>query len=140
MKHPSRCVSLLVALVVCGWALSCGASDPKLAIQLQRAKWTVELQDWTAKDDGTVTLSVRVSGPPSTKLEQLTFLVTFFDAAEQPIAEVWQSIELSRVPRGAPTDMLFGLGPIEGAVEGLSTRLVLQPTPEQEKQIRELQL
>jgi len=131
---------MVAACALMALIAGCSPGDPTARVLEQRARWSVELLDWAARDDGAISFSVRVSGPPRSSLEKLTFRVGFYGAGGQPIGTEWRTIDLTQIPRGAPTDMLFVAGPLEQAVEGLAVELVLRPTTEERAHIPELQL
>jgi len=119
-------------------AVGCGGGDPQQRILEERARWKVELLDWANQSDGTIVLTVRVSGPPSSSLDRLTFRIVAFDAQEHEVGGQWRTVELSQVPQGAGKDLVFRFDPAGAAVEGLSVSLVERPTAEQLRQIPEL--
>ncbi len=120
MSRYSRRLILVLLVGACLVGAACGPGDPRA-------------------DARTISLSVRVTGPPSTSLETLTFRVSLVDAAGETFEERWQVIDLTEVPRGGPKDMFLGLDAADQPVEGVGLSLVLSPTPEEEAQIRELQ-
>jgi hypothetical protein len=127
----------LLAVVTALLACACSAGSSSASIRNERARWNVELVNWVAAVDGTVTASIRVSGPPSTSLETLSFRFTLRDAANEPVGAVWRTVDLSQVPRGAPKELTHRFVP-EIEFEGLSVELVLDPTPEEAEHVVEL--
>ena len=132
--------ALVPILVFSAVSVGCCPSDPRLETLKQRSRWSVDLQGWVPGEDGQISLNVRLAGPPNTTLKELTFRVNLLDANNDTLAEYWRTAHLSDVPRGAPKDKYFKVDPGDLVVEGVTLALVLNPTPEQEAQIKELQL
>ena len=120
-------------------AAACRPPDPRAEVRKQRSRWTVDLLSWVAAEDDQISLTLRLSGPPNSTLKELTFRVSLLDAVDDTLAEIWRTADLSEVARGGPKDMFFTVDPGGHRVEGLAVSLVLNPTPEQELQIKELQ-
>ena len=135
-----RRVPILVLFVAIALFPACGPSDPLAAVREQRARWNVSVADWSASEDGSITVNVRVSGPPNSKLDVLTYRIRFLDADNQMTEEIWRTVDLTQVPRGGPKDLLFKLRPESAAIEGLTIDLALDATPEERVHIEELKL
>ena len=132
-------IKLVVVLLVAGLVLLAGCqSDPKAQRLAERAKWEVELLSW-AQGEVSLTVAVRIIGPRSTEMEQLTVLFRMVDAADQPLAEQWHTFNVSSVRRGTPKELTANI-PIGslGEISGLQLEHVTEPTPEQEAHIVEL--
>ena len=139
MSLRFRSVLPIGLLIGIGCFAACQPSDPRIAILEQRARWNVELLSWAVDEGGVMSVSTRVSGPPNSNLEQLTFRLDLFDPEQNVLSEVWRTIDLRKAPQGAPTEYLLRV-PTEGqTVDALTLSQVLQPTPEQEPHIAELQ-
>jgi len=132
---------LILCLLVPALIVACAPSDPKLEAQKQRSRWTVQLLSWAPVEGEAQSINVglRVSGPPNSPLEQLTYRISLLDAANETLIEDWRTIDLSTVERGGPKDIRLRLDTQGHAVEGLAVDLLLQPTPEEERKIPELQ-
>ena len=128
---------LMLALIA-----GCAPSDPKLEIQEERARWTVQLLSWAPVEGASngINVGLRVSGPPNSKLKQLTYRISLLDTANETVAEDWRTLDLSTVERGGPKDIRLRLDTQGHAVEGLAVDLLLYPTPEEEQRIPELQI
>ena len=136
-----RAVSLLSLLgILAALVAGCGPSDPKESILQDRARWNVSVLSWSQSDDGTVTIGTRLSGPPNSKLSELTVRVQLVDADSEIIETVWHTFDLSDVQRGGPADKIVRIGEFPQEVFGAGIDLVLSPTAEEEAQISELQL
>jgi hypothetical protein len=135
-----RLSSVPVFLMAIALVCACSPSDPLAEIQEQRARWNVSVADWSASEDGAITVNVRVSGPPNSKLDVLTYRIRLLDAVNQTLEEVWRKVDLTQVPRGGPKDLLFKLHPEHAAIEGLTIDLALDPTPDEQVHIEELKL
>jgi hypothetical protein len=130
---------MTVCLLILAAAAACGPGDPRSRILEERARWNVQLLDWVQTEDGAINLSTRVSGPPNSTLRQLTVSFLLMDAAENTVARRWHTFDLSQVQRGGPKDILVSVSAAEHKVEGVGVSLVLEPTPEDEPHIVELQ-
>ena len=135
----SRTAAVGLGIAALAGLAACGPGDPRAEVLRQRSRWTIELLNWVPKDDGTISLTLRVTGPPNSKLDQLTFRISQLDGTDAVLDETWRTIDLEKVPRGAPKDLLFAVPSAGEAVQGLAADLVLQPTPEEASQIGELQ-
>jgi len=133
---------LTLCFLVAALSVACAPSDPKLEIQEQRARWTVQLLSWAPVegDDEGLNVGLRVSGPPNSGLKQLTYRISMLDAANETLLEDWRTLDLSTVERGGPKDIRLRLDTQGHAIEGLAVDLLLQPTPEEERKIPELQI
>lgn len=138
MRTRVAAVVTLCSLLLVG-AAACGPGDARSRILEERARWNVQLLDWVQTEDGAINLSTRVSGPPNSALEQLTVSFLLMDAAENTLAREWHTFDLSQVQRGGPKDISVNISAAEHQVEGVGVSLVLEPTPEDEPHIVELQ-
>jgi hypothetical protein len=120
-------------------AAACGTSDPREAVLQDRARWNVSVQSWSQGQDGTVTIATRLSGPPNSKLKELTVRVQLVDESSQVIENVWHTFDLSDVQRGGPADKIIRVPEFPHEVYGAGIDPVLVPKPEDEGQIPELQ-
>ncbi len=130
------------ATVALLWVASgCGPGDPRTKLLKERLDWTVEPQTWAADESG-ITLSVKVQGPVHGTLEHLSFRVDMMDASGAVVDSAWWTQGLADMQRGTPTDFLIKLPPRDLGdveIEQISVDLVADPSPEEEKNIRELQ-
>lgn len=133
-----RPILLATALGLCWAVLACAPSDPLQAALEERGRWDVTLLNWVAGDDGRITGSARVSGPPNGSLQRLTVRVVLLDAQSRAVGREWWTIDLSEVERGGPKDEHFRLPAPAGEIEGLSLERVLAPTPDELPHIPEL--
>ena len=133
--------SLLAAslAILAALASGCGPSDPKEGILQDRARWDVTVQSWSQAQDGTVTIGTRLSGPPNSKLSELTVRVQLVDSDSQIIETVWHTFDLSDVQRGGPADKVIRVSEFPQEVSGAGIDPVYTPTAEEQAQIRELQ-
>lgn len=129
----------LAAVLLVAHTVACGVSDPRAEVLEQRARWDVQPLDWVETPDGSINLSVRLSGPPNSKIEQLTVRIELMDGTGESIRQVWHTFDLTKVPRGGPKDISLRLAAGAGSVESVGLSLVLDPTAEEAQQIRELQ-
>ena len=81
----------------------------------------------------------RLSGPPNSKIDQLTIAIDLLDSSDNVIKRVWHTFDLEHVPRGGPKDVVIRVGPAGAEVASLGLGLALNPTPEEEPHIRELE-
>ena len=139
MRAGRTVVGALLLLIPLVWA--CGPKDPHEEVLSERKRWDVTPKTYVQAEDGTIRLTVSVSGPARTKIEQLTFRIEYKDGAGQVAGEQWKTVALSGVPMGAAADFTFELD-TEVPYEELNLEVdrVLAPTPEQSAQIPELQL
>ena len=137
--RASSGIAFLSLIAVAALASGCGPSDPKAKLLEERARWDVRILNWAQRPEGGIHVATRVSGPPNSKLSHLTVLLNLLDATDTKIGEHWHSYDLERVPRGGPTDFDILIPDPGVSVEGLALSQVLEPTPEEERQIRELQ-
>jgi hypothetical protein len=128
----------LCAAVLC--AAGCQPSDPEAKILKQRARWDVQLLSWVQTADGSIQMSTRLTGPPSSSIETLTVRIDLLDASGQTIDEVWHVFDLKPIARGGPLDVMVLL-PAEGLqVEGIAIHRVLEPGPDERQHIPEIQI
>ena len=120
-------------------ATGCGDRDPKQSILQDRARWNVAVQSWSQGEDGTVTIGARLSGPPNSKLSELTVRVKLVDSESEIIETFWHTFDLSDVQRGGPADKIVRVREFPQEVFGAGIDPVLAPTPEEQAQISELQ-
>ena len=130
-------VAVLVVCSILG-AAGCGESDPRARILEERERWQVDLASWATGEDGSIRITLQVTGPVKSFLETLTVRLEFIDAAENPYHTHWKALDLSRVQRGTPTEFRIILDPLEQAPEGISVSMMPQPGPEDEPHIVEL--
>ena len=144
----SRTVQLALILVCLAGIAGCGSKDPRTEVLKQRARWNLTPQGFFEKDDGRMMLTVGVAGPARSTLDRLTFRIELRDSAGQVLDQLWRTLDVSVIPLGVGTDVMVDLGqPPEGFIvagdppqygEILIDR-VLDPTPEESRQIEELQ-
>ena len=126
---------LLILIPILG---ACRPGDPRADALRQRSRFTVELLSWAPRDDGTMSFTVRVSGPPSTSLNSLTFRIAQVDANGDELSSEWRTIDLADVPRGAPKELFYSIDSAGDSVDGLAASIVLNPSDEQIAEIPEL--
>jgi hypothetical protein len=129
---------LSLVLLAAALAAACQPSDPTQKILEERARWDVRVLSWAQEPDGTIKVSTRVSGPPASKLAQLTARVDLLDAADATVGDHWQVFDLAQVPRGGPSDLMVIIPDPGAPVEGLALNLMLEPTEEERGRIVEL--
>jgi hypothetical protein len=135
----ARVLVTTAGLLLIASLLNCAPSDPRERILQERARWKVSTLDWAMDANGAITLGARVSGPPQSRLEQLTVRVLLQDAAGNPVAHEWRTLDLSGIERGGPEDLLLRLQAPEGAtVEGIGIDTVPVPGPDEIPHIVEL--
>ena len=141
IQRPLARASSLAALlaILAALASGCGPSDPKEGILQDRARWDVTVQSWSQGQDGTVMIGTRLSGPPNSKLSELTVRVQLVDSDSQIIETVWHTFDLSDVQRGGPADKVIRVREFPQEVSGAGVDPVYTPTAEEQAQIRELQ-
>jgi hypothetical protein len=137
--RASTTITLFCLLAVALLSVACGPSDPKAKLLEERARWDVRILNWAQLEGGAIHVATRVSGPPNSKLSHLTVRMILLDAAETEIGEHWHTYDLSQVPRGGPTDFDVLIPDPGMVVDGMGLSHVIEPTPEQERRIRELQ-
>jgi len=128
-------VAMLILLV--GFA-ACGPTDPHEKILDERALWQVSLLDWVVLEDGTLSLGTRVSGPPRSRLRQLTVRLVLEDASGNAIGHEWQTLDISGIQRGGPADITLRVPTSLTGVEGIGIDPVLAPSPEEIPYVAEL--
>lgn len=134
-----RTVGVLLAGCVVLTALSaCSPSDPTQRILDERDRWEVDVLSWATGDDGSVRVSLRVSGPVSSFLETLTIRIDLVDASEASFHTHWEVIDVGSIERGTPTDLLVMIAPQPRAPEALSMSTMPRPTAEERPHIVEL--
>ena len=139
-RNLARVVALLAVLATLAVLTGgCGPRDPKERILQDRARWDVTVLSWSQSDEGTVTVSARLSGPPNSGLDELTVRLQMFDSESRVIESTWHTFDLSDVPRGGPADKIIRVREYPHEVFGAGIDSVLVPTAEEESRIRELQ-
>lgn len=128
--------ALLAIVMAC--IVGCGPTDPRERVLEERSQWKVQLLDWAVRDDGTISVSARLSGPPSGDLKQLTVKLLLQDASGTTMGHEWRTLDLSGIRRGGPEDVTLRIPPRETPIEGIGIDPVLAPTPEDEPHIPEL--
>jgi len=83
-------------------------------------------------------MSTRLSGPPSSSIDALTVRIDLLDATEQTVKQVWHTFDLEPIARGGPMDVTVLLAAEGLVIEGIGIHRVLEPGPDDERQIREL--
>jgi len=130
---------VLIAAAVSSVALiSCGPSDPQAKVRSERARWEVQALEWVRAADGSIQISTRVLGPPSSKIDKLTVRIDLLGAGGDALRADWHTFDLTGIPRGGPADRPIRLAPLSG-VEGVSIDLMLDPTAEEIPHIEELE-
>lgn len=137
MRHPAAHTLLLLALAAM-LAAGCGPADRRQKILDARARFNVEILNWAQEPAGDLNVSTRVTGPPSSPLEQLTVRFDLLDASGGSVGEHWYTYDLSRVPRGGPSDILVRIPSPGVQVDGLSVSLVYTPNEDEAAQMPEL--
>lgn len=126
---------LVVALVQ---APGCRSGDPRARLLEERARWTATLLSWAqSPGPGPVTLAVRVSGPPRSKLDRLTVRVQLHDGAGSVVSTVWHTFDLTDVEGGGPADRSIRV-PVDREVHGASVDSVPSPTEAEQANLPEL--
>ena len=121
-------------------AAGCGPSDPTERVLHERARWQVALESWALADDGTITLSARVSGPVRSELDRLTVRILFLDAEGNPVGHEWWTLDVSGIERGGPEDVMLRLASRGHDVDGLGIDPVANPDPDEIPNIPELRM
>ena len=139
-RNLARAV-VFVALpaVAAALAAGCVPTDPRERVLQERARWNVTVLNWSQGKDGTVTIGTRLSGPPNSRLDELTVRVQLFDPASSVIESVWHTFDLSDVQRGGPADKIIRVREFPREVFGAGVDPVLAPTADEESRISELQ-
>jgi len=132
-------MAAVVALVGVAVLAGCSLSDPAERVRKERARWTVLPLEWVQLDDGAIHIGTRISGPPNSRIDALTVRIDLQDAAGARVSRHWHTFDLTQVPRGGPKDVPVRLPPTEQVVESVSLQVVLDPSPEEAAQIKELQ-
>jgi hypothetical protein len=139
-KQLARTLAVATLLaILAALCAACGPGDPREGILQDRARWNVTVQNWSQSEDGTVMIGTRLSGPPNSKLSELTVRVQLVDADSQIIETVWHTFDLSDVQRGGPADKTIRIRDFPHEVAGAGVDPVYSPTAEEELQIPELQ-
>lgn len=130
---------LLIVVLTCVHAPACGPSDPDAALQEQRARWDVLVLNWAQDADANLLVSTRVSGPPHSKLEQLTVRLALLGESGAEVGEHWQVFDLAEIPRGGPRDIDLRIPAGDRAVDGIAVDYLFDPTDAQRARMPELQ-
>ena len=110
--------SLLLLCLALG-VLACAQPTAREKVLAERARWEVLLLDWVqSAEDQRVTVSTRITGPPSGELQKLSVEFLLLDAAGDPVGSHWHTYDLSEIQRGAPTDLTVRI-PADQPIEGL---------------------
>jgi hypothetical protein len=125
--------------VSASFLVGCQPSDPREKVLKQRSRWDVQLLSWIQGDDGSIRMTTRLSGPPSSSIADLTVRIDLLDATEQTVKQVWHTFDLAPIARGGPKDVTVLLAAEGLAIEGIGIHRVLEPGPDDEPHIRELQ-
>jgi hypothetical protein len=127
-----------LALFLCTFA-GCEPADPRQAVIEERARWTVSPKGFVETEDGRIKLSISVSGPARSSIEQLSFRIDLRDERGESVGGEWRTIDLASIPMGTGTDLSLTLtSPTEGFAE-ISIDRVLAPGPDDTPHIKELQ-
>jgi hypothetical protein len=135
-RFSARPVGVLFAILLL--AAACVPTDPTASAMAQRARWNVTLLSWSQATDGTLTLSVRLSGPPRSDLDALTVRVLLSDESGAEVQRFWHTLDLSGIERGGPADRLIRAGSVPLETAGAGIDQVLAPTEEELPHIVEL--
>jgi len=138
MSESRRVLVLPLFLWVVVLAVACGSSDPFERTLEQRARWNVTLLSWSESTDGSLIMSVRLSGPPSSSLEALTVRVVLTDDAGDVVHRFWHTFDLSDIERGGPADRSIRARDVPAGIAGAGIDPVLRPDPEDIDHIVEL--
>ena len=138
MKGSKLAVSILVPLALILWTAGCGDSDPEQKILDERARWEVRVLNWAQEPGGPINISTRVSGPPASRIGQLTVRFDLLDADEEKLGEHWNTFDLAQAPRGGPSDLLVRIPDPGRPVENLALNLMLEPTAAERSRLVEL--
>jgi hypothetical protein len=139
-RSLGRAIAFVALIAVVSLSTTgCGPQDPKERILQERARWNVTVLNWSQGEDGTVTISTRLSGPPNSTLGELTVRLQLFDADSQVIESVWHTFDLSDVQRGGPADKIVRVREFPHEVFGAAVDPVFTPTADEEARISELQ-
>ena len=118
--------------------LACAPADPLVEALEQRNFWQVIPLNWVQDEAGVVSVSVRLSGPQRSGIEQLTVLVRLVDSTGNSVGEHWHTFDLSDIERGGPVDRFIRLRGIPPA-DQMDIDTLPVPTAEQQAQMPELQ-
>jgi hypothetical protein len=132
LKFSSSCL-LLLALMS-----GCAPADPRMKILEERLHWDVTVLNWAQDNEGSINISTRISGPPSSALSHLTVRVDFLDAGDSKIAEHWHTFDLKQVPRGGPADLYIRVPQASGAIVGLTLDMLFEPSQAEQERMVEL--
>jgi len=133
----ARSVGLGV-LVLAALGPACATGDPRARVLEDRARWSATLLSWAqSPGPGPVTLAVRLSGPPRSKLDRFTVRVQLHDAEGAVLSSVWHTFDLTDVEGGGPADRSIRI-PIDREVAGASVDGVPQPTEAEQSNLPEL--
>jgi hypothetical protein len=138
MAHPKQIIPLTMLLLAASLT-ACAPSDPKAGILDERLRWDVTVLNWAPADNGGINISTRVSGPPSSKLRQLTVRIDLLDPGDNVIGDYWHTYDLQQVPRGGPADLYIRIKKASPLIVGLTLNMMLEPTVEEQGRIVELQ-
>jgi len=129
-------VAVLTIVMFAG--AGCGPGDPREAVLKERARWHVELSDWLQTGEG-LRATVRIWGPPRSSIDKLTVKLVLADESGEVVEQVWQTFDLSRAERGAPTDFPVSIRrPDLPKIDGVGLDRVAVPSAEDRSRIAEL--
>ena len=141
--RPARAVfaaGVLLATSMLWLAAGCGPSDPRAKVLQQRARWKVTLLSFSQQPQtGTILLSTRLSGPPNSTLQRLTVRIQLSDGDGIVVDRVWHTFDLADVQRGGPADRTVRIPDVPHEIDGAGVDMVLDPSPEEQARIAELQ-
>ena len=129
---------LLVGCVILTALSGCGESDPNARILKERERWQVDVLSWATGDDDSIRISLRVSGPVHSFLEELTIRLDLVDASEACYFTHWEVLDVGSIERGTPTNRLVIIDPQPQAPEAISMSTMRQPTADERPHIVEL--
>jgi hypothetical protein len=139
MRGPLQTNALVLTLII-AVLTGCATTDSREGILRERARWNVVPLSYSQTEEGHVHLSVRVSGPTRSRLQQLTFRIELKDAADRVVGREWWTLDLTQVALGGPKDVQISLRNISADVESIGIDPVPDPTSEETAYIKELQL
>ncbi len=129
---------LVIPILLLAVLAGCPSADPRQDRLEERAGWSVDVQSWVPVDGG-VKAVLLVVAPPRASLDTLTVRARLYGAGDAIVGEQWLPLDVADVRTGAGREMTVSLETGDAEVEAMTVEVVVDPTPEEERHIRELQ-
>lgn len=116
----------------------CGTGDDRASVLKERTRYGVGLQSWADRGDGTLIVTLTITGPAHPKLDRLTVEIRRYGAGERDQGSEWVTLDLSDMTLGAAIERSVTIPSGEDPTESLAVLLHPDPAGEVLPHLREL--